>query len=472
MVLLARAPFLPVLFGLIVLMALESGVSYFALPFIAAASSAGLTLCTFRVEVLEQWRVFLAIVIISLGSALWIVFVLASPVSIPAKVDTTGVIVQVRPWGRTYAAAIKTPQGGFVARLHFATLTEGMTVRVQGIPKPFRRASEKGGFDEELYWRSKGMYAQLSSAKLEPTHEQPWNIYNIRYNIYRAICIQMPYLTGAYLNASWTGQRDLKLDEAHRNWGTSHLLSVSGFHVGVIILVASFIFRAGRWRVPALSLLLWLYVLITGAPASALRAGLMIQVALLGELLGRPSASVNSVSVAAVLLLLNNPFLFWDIGWRLSVLAVLVIGAFLERGSLNDFRLLLALSPMIWIVTFPQATYIFKNAPVVGLLLNLFASPFFSFALSFASLAAFWKFLGLPFADILLNVSEGAFTLWHIVSDAFAVLLPWWIDWSPMLAWCCVGMFLTLMCRAFFVPWPRVALLVPFGALMSFLLFL
>ena len=61
----------------------------------------------------------------------------------------------------------------------------------------------------------------------------------------------------------------------------------------------------------------------------------MIQTALLAELLGRPRSSVNSVAVAAVSLLLFSPYLFWNVGWRLSVLAALLIAAVLEEGSLR-----------------------------------------------------------------------------------------------------------------------------------------
>lgn len=248
-------------------------------------------------------------------------------------------------------------------------------------------------------------------------------------------------------------------------------MSVSGFHVGIVMLGASLVFRRGKKRALRLSLLLWFYVLLTGAPASAARAGLMIQIALLGELAGRPSSPINSVALAAVLLLLRSPFLFWDIGWRLSVLAVFVIAAILERADSDDWKAWLAISPLIWCVTFPQVSWTFEAVPLVGIPINFFASPFFGFALPFASFAAIFRLTGLPGADFLLNVVEGAFILWSHVADLLAYTIPWQMTWNPFFAYCCAGMFIVLLCRALFVPWRNVAILAPLGGLAAFFLF-
>ena len=75
------------------------------------------------------------------------------------------------------------------------------------------------------------------------------------------------------------------------------------------------------------------------------------------SLLGRPRSSVNSVAVAAVSLLLFSPHLFWNVGWRLSVLAALLIAAVLEEGSLRGTAFWIVLSPSIWLISFPQTSY-------------------------------------------------------------------------------------------------------------------
>ncbi|NLL36132.1 MAG: ComEC/Rec2 family competence protein [Fretibacterium sp.] len=442
-----------------------------ALPF-ALVSTAGFLFCTFSSARPGEGRFFSFVLFCALLLSLRVVVVLGRRVTLPQSVNAEGVVVQVRPWGRFYAAAVSTSEGGYVVTLPFATLTEGTCVRLSGIPKPFRRALDKSRFDEELYWRARDMDARLMKAKVEPTPEQPWNFHRLRYALDRALAIHTPELVGAYLRAAWTGRRDLDLNEAHRNWGTSHLLAVSGYHVGVLMMAVSCLFSSGRRRVIGLSVLLWGYIFLTGAPASALRAGLMLQTGLFGELLGRPTRPLNSVSLAGALLLAYNPFFFWDAGWRLSILAALTIAALLELGDARSMRFWLSMNPLIWMVTYPQASYIFGDIPLAGILMNFIAPAFFSFTLSFASVVTLCHLVGFPLTGWLLGVLEGAFRLWGVVADGLAALTPWGLGWEPLLVWGCVGGFLALLCRALHLSWGRTAFLVPTGTLVAFSLFL
>ncbi|MDR1379360.1 MAG: ComEC/Rec2 family competence protein [Synergistaceae bacterium] len=481
MILLARSPFLAILAGLTVMLALEGRVIPWAMPLISLLTAVGVTVCSYRVELKGQWRAAVLMLIIELLCSSWIAFCLTRSPVLPRFVVTTGIVVESRPWGRLQAVTVKTHQGGFVLKLPFATVVEGDRVRVEGTPKLFRSTSSGSDFREDRFWRARGMMAQLTSAKVESLSGaipgfglrfsaeallQRW-----RYGLYRALALRLPHLTAAYLNASWTGKRDEGLNAAHRVWGTSHLLAVSGFHVGILVAAASYFFKRGKRRFLGLSLLLWLYILLTGASASAARAGLMIQVALLGELAGRPGSAINSVSLAAVLLLLRSPFWFWDIGWRLSVLAAVTIAAAAERLSSDDGLLWLGVSPLIWIVTFPQVSWTFGASPWVGVLINLAAPAFFSFALTVASIIALMCLFGIPGAAFGAGILEGAFALWGIIADGAARLIPWQAEWGFFASYCCAGIFILLLCRALFVPWRNVAVLVPLGALASFALF-
>jgi competence protein ComEC len=471
MIVLARAPFLPVLAGIVSMLALHGRVVPWALPPIAVLAALGTAVCSFRGDREGQWRVAAFMLLCTFLCASWIVFALALPALPSGLVDTAGTVVESRPWGRLYAVSVETPEGGFVLKLPFAVLTEGTRVRLRGVPVPFQSEESESGFREDRFWYARGMTARLASAEAEPLPVQSWNIHRWRYGLYRALTLHLPPLTGKYLNAAWTGKRDRELDASHRAWGTSHLLAVSGLHVGIAMLCASFFFRRGRVRVFALSFLLWFYVLLTGAPASALRAALMIQTALLGEFFGRPGSALNSVSLAAVLLLLRSPFRFWDLGWRLSVLAALVIAAVMERKAPDGWKEWLALSPLIWLATFPQVSAVFAPVPLAGVAINFVAVPFFSFVLPCASGLAALRLLGVPGAGFILNAVEGVFVLWGFVADAVTRLVPWQAGASPVFAWCCAAVFLTLLCRSLFVPWRNTAILAPLGALVSFSLF-
>ena len=484
MIILARAPFLAVLSGLVTMLALydRAAFSFFsffsyalALPVAALLVTLGVMASSFSEKLKGQWRVAAVVVVCVLASSLWIVFSLNRSFSkpLPASINTTGVVIESRPWGRFYAIAVSTPRGGFLLKMPFDALVEGDVIRIEGKPEPFE-SDPDSDFREDRYWMARGVTAQLVSFKTEPAAKNDipfWNIHRWRYTLYLSLIMNMPRLSGAYLNAAWTGKHDAMLDKAHRSWGTSHILAVSGFHVGVAMAAASYILKRGRWRVPLLSLILWFYVFLAGASASAVRAGLMIQAGLAGELVGRPGNSLNSVSLAAVLLLLHSPFWFWDIGWRLSVLAAMAIAVSYERWASFGWRTWLFMNAMIWLVTFPQVSWTFESVPMASFFINLVAPQFFGIMFSTASVVAALSLLGVPGTSFLIQAVEGSFTLWGIGADWAARMIPWQLGWHPIAAYCCAAVFIMFACRAFYVPWRNVAIMSPLGALSAYALF-
>lgn len=73
------------------------------------------------------------------------------------------------------------------------------------------------------------------------------------------------------------GDRQDDTAEEHRRWGTSHLLAVSGWHVGLLLTLCLSLWGGSPFGMGVASLFLWFYVLFSGASASALWAALMVQ---------------------------------------------------------------------------------------------------------------------------------------------------------------------------------------------------
>ncbi|GHS95382.1 hypothetical protein AGMMS50276_10750 [Synergistales bacterium] len=459
------------------MLAVYGRVSFWALPLFALFVALGVVLSSFCESRKRQWRVTALVLSFTLIFALWIIFSLnkSETDTLPPFIDTAGTVTDVRAWGRMYAISIMTREGGFVLKEPFASMTDGARVRLKGIPIPFKGEQPKSDFREDRFWRARGMRANLKPTELTviQASDEILNIHDYRWRLYRLISIYTPRLTGAYLNATWTGKRDEQLNASHRRWGTSHLLAISGFHVGIVMSALSYFVGHNKKRVPILSLALWFYVILAGASASALRAALMIQVALIGRLFGRLSSLINSVCVAAVLLLLWSPFQFWDIGWRLSVLAAMTVAAVMERSKRGDpsWLIWLILNPLIWIATFAQVTKTFEFTPLAGVLINFAALPFFAFALPFASALSVLCMLGFPFADLASRALEGAFVLWGYLADFVTYALPWQIEWSEWGAYACAAVFLAVVCRSIFIPWLNTVILASFGALAAFALF-
>ena len=271
---------------------------------------------------------------------------------------------------------------------------------------------------------------------------QKFSLPLMRQKISRTLTIHTPNLTAQYLKAAWLGEHTQELDNKHRKWGTSHLLAVSGFHVGIVILCAVFLF--GGKNIALLSLILWSYIILTGASSSAMRAGLMLQIGIFSRLIGRRINVLNSVSFAAVILLLYRPFLYWDIGFRLSVLAALTLSLMPKNKFIWIF-----ISSIIFLVTFPQVSYSFKGVPIIGILLNIFAPLYFSIAFVIASVVVVLTLMNFPFAENLLMPVEGIFLLWEKFADFFADIIPFVIKWNYFTAWTGTGILIFIMCKYF-----------------------
>jgi len=173
--------------------------------------------------------------------------------------------------------------------------------------------------------------------------------------------------------------------------GTRHIAAVSGMNITIIAsLVLNFLLALGFWRKQAFCLsivLLILYILMIGAPASAVRAGVMGGILLFSQYLGRLSSATRAVIFAATLMLVLNPLLLrLDVGFQLSFLAVLGIiylqPRFLKwlhripEPKIFPLRSTLAATFAAQVFTMPILIYNFGYVPVLSPLTNILIVPF------------------------------------------------------------------------------------------------
>ncbi|MGH9802715.1 MAG: ComEC/Rec2 family competence protein, partial [Blastocatellia bacterium] len=117
--------------------------------------------------------------------------------------------------------------------------------------------------------------------------------------------------------------------EVFRAGGTFHLLVISGLHVAMIALVALWLAARlirVRWLQFALVMvLMWAYALMVGAQPSVTRAVVMLNIALIGQLIFRQSLGANTLAASAIVLLVWQPRDLFNPAFQLSFLTVLMI---------------------------------------------------------------------------------------------------------------------------------------------------
>jgi competence protein ComEC len=330
-------------------------------------------------------------------------------------------------------ALVRSNAGTYVVRLKREDgdrISTGDIVFFSGSFVPFERANAPGGFDELRYWRPKGAIGAVEAESIEKEGRSAgpaaWRDF-----LNKKISSALPPRTAGYVMASWTGERDEFLTDLHRLDGTSHLLAVSGFHVGIVFGICWFFLRRFRSRLYPISAAIWAYVLLTGAAPSSVRAAAMIQVMIVGRLVGRSGKSFNTACVAGFIMLIVNPWLMWDIGWRLSVLAVLAITAVAQANCVK-WKVFIA-PPLVWLATSMQAAWTFGDVPIAGLVTNLIALPAFGVLFPLAWILSLPALIGLPFGDLPARFAEFLFARWETLSGNIIFLLPQQISFSASL---------------------------------------
>jgi competence protein ComEC len=171
--------------------------------------------------------------------------------------------------------------------------------------------------------------------------------------------------------------------------GIRHITAVSGMNITIFtFLIFNLFLSLGFWRNQSFYFsifFIFLYVLMIGAPPSALRGFLMAFLFLVAQSLGRLSTNSRSVVFAATLMLLFNPLLLkYDIGFQLSFLATLGLiyfspifkELFKKIPSFLSLRENLAATLGAQIFTLPILIYNFGKIPIISPLPNVLILPF------------------------------------------------------------------------------------------------
>lgn len=180
---------------------------------------------------------------------------------------------------------------------------------------------------------------------------------------------------------------DPSLRASYASAGVSHILCVSGMHVGVIFMILNFLLQPMEYSKPLrmlkallLMLFIWVYACITGLSPSVTRAATMFSFVTIGGMLRRNTNIFHSLFASLFILLIINPLLIFEIGFQLSYAAVFGIVIFQQklvalwepkRKIINYFWKLITVSVAAQLATFPLSVYTFGQFPNYFLLANL-----------------------------------------------------------------------------------------------------
>lgn len=214
---------------------------------------------------------------------------------------------------------------------------------------------------------------------------------------------------------------------AFRKSGISHITAVSGLHVGLILsfMMLLFYFWGNKRSIFRVFYIIGVLsvVVLTGATPSVVRAAVMIILFEIGWIVRRESDGINSLAIAAALLILWNPYTVYDTGFRLSFAATLGILVFasplsaawkVQRIHWRWVRFLLnaaAVTVAAQLGTLPFSISSFHQIPILSVFANVLLAPLLPIILGsgilLALVTAVFAPVGIPIAfvcDISLTI--------------------------------------------------------------------
>ncbi len=277
-----------------------------------------------------------------------------------------------------------------------------------------------GGFDYGRYLANQGIVGIMGQPEVRYLGEGGGSpflgaVYSARERLSDSLEHILPDPQSALAKALLLGKRgDLPTDvtDAFRNTGTSHLLAISGLHVGVLLLITmgGAVWLLGKRRQLYLVLplcVIWGYALISGLSASVERAAIMGTIYLAAHAIGRPRSAFPALALAAGVMVGLQPAALQDISFQLSFAAMAGIALLFssegrwwsryvhnsyEGGASGDVKrfltLAIATSIAATVLTLPLVAFNFQQVPTVGVAATVLALPAMPFLLVSAAVTA------------------------------------------------------------------------------------
>lgn len=302
-----------------------------------------------------------------------------------------------------------------------------------------------GGFDYREYLKTKGLYGIVTSTNsqiklIKVNNENIVNITinriakKIKENINQILSNEQASLLTGILIGDKSGISD-KIQENFRDSNLSHMLAISGAHVSYIILGITFTLnkiKVGKRNTRVFTIILLVFfTILTGCTPSVERATIMAIYILIGNLLYKKPNILVSISLSMLIILIQNPYSLFDIGFQLSFGGTIGIVIFNKRIKTKESRInvfqrikeiaVVTLSANLVII--PIMMFHYNTISLTFLLSNILASQILGVVIILGFIVVFISFIANPIS-MLLGKILGIFLNILILISEFSSKIP------------------------------------------------
>lgn len=306
-------------------------------------------------------------------------------------------------------------------------LEYGDLIEIKGEYSAPEVARNYKGFDYSQYLKTLNIYGTIKVEESKLINKNQLSpilisINNIKEKMIDTANRNMPKRTANLLLGILIGERDnIQEDiiESFRTANLSHILAVSGAHTSYIILGITYLISKSKTpkRIGYIItiIILLIFIIITGASYSVVRACIMAIVVIGAKICYRKENFFTSICISLIIILIQNPFAINDIGLKLSFMGT--AGIVIFNKSITNFFIKLKIKQKIaeaLSVTFSAQLMImpitilnFNTISLTFFISNILASPLLGIIIIFG-------FISIFISSILNPISKILFLILHI----------------------------------------------------------
>ena len=317
----------------------------------------------------------------------------------------------------------------------------GNIIKVRGKLRQFEEAANKGNFDSRKYYLSLGFYGKIEAGTIEIINSDYSGIrqglYELRMEIIERLeklcsdnkgifCIinNKNGIIGAIILGDKT-DLDSDIKELYSVSGIAHILAISGLHISFIGMAIYRLLRR-RFRFlfsAAVSIPVVLsFGTMSGFGISTIRAIIMFILKIIGEVLGRKYDAITAISLAGLVLLVQNPFVVCNSGFQMSfgaIIAIVLILPIVEEILNTDNKIIKVLSAnfTISLVMNPILAWNYYELPTFSFLLNIVVVPLMSVVIVSSIVGIFCSCIMFGFGKVVIFPGCGILELYTFLCN-------------------------------------------------------
>lgn len=317
----------------------------------------------------------------------------------------------------------------------------GNIIKVRGKLRQFEEAANKGNFDSKKYYLSLGFYGKIEAGTIEVINSDYSGIRQGLYEMRMEIIERMEKLCSdnkgifsiinnknGIIGAIILGDKtdlDSDIKELYSVSGIAHILAISGLHISFIGMAIYRLLRR-RFRFPfsaAVSIPVVLsFGIMSGFGISTIRAIIMFILKIIGEVLGRKYDAITAISLAGLVLLVQNPFVVCNSGFQMSsgaIIAIVLILPIVEEILNTDNKIIKVLSAnfTISLVMNPILAWNYYELPTFSFLLNIVVVPLMSVVIVSSIVGIFCSCIMFGFGKVVIFPGCGILELYTFLCN-------------------------------------------------------